>query len=246
MKRVASAQNPLVKTLRRLAHPRKREPQFLLEGRKLVVTALRCGIEVETVVVSTAYRGTPVSTERAAVVELEDSLFREVSTLVSPEGILAIARRPPTTPLDSGLVAVAAGIRDPGNLGAIARVVEASGGSGLVVFKGSADPFGPKAVRGSMGSVLRVPVWEVSDWSELRGFVKTALVPRGGTDFRAVTWEPPLAVVLGGESAGLDNAALRQCDRRVSIPMQGEVESLNVTTAAALVLYEATRHDRPG
>lgn len=241
MKRIESVHNPLVKALRRLAHPRKRGGKLLVEGRKLVEAAITSGAVIETLVLSTAYRGAPIATETADVVELTDSLFRSVSTLESPEGILAIVRRPALTPPRSGHIAVAAGIQDPGNLGALARVVEASGSSGLVALQGSADPFGPKAVRGSMGSMLRVPVWEASDLSELAGFLKVALVPRGGTDFRTVEWRPPVAVVLGGESRGIDEATLRHCDFSVSIPMRGQVESLNVVAAAALVLYEACR-----
>ena len=241
MRRIESATNPLVKTLRRLAHPSKREAQFLLEGKKLVAAALASGTEIETIVVSSAYRGAPPP--NASTIELDDPLFRNVSTLESPEGILAIARRPSLAAPRSGLIAVAAGIQDPGNLGAIARVVEATGAAGLIVLKGSTDPFGPKAVRGSMGSVLRVPVCEVSDTSELEGFRKIALVPRGGSDYRETDWASPCAVVLGGESAGIDDEMLSRCDAKVSIPMHGEVESLNVATAAALVLYEATRRD---
>ncbi len=249
MKLIESQANPLVKTLRRLAHPRKREVQFLLEGKKLVDAALESGTEVETIVVSSSYggvaqrnAGTP-RIKNVRVVELDDALFRNVSTLESPEGILAIARRPSCAAPRSGLIAVAAGIQEPGNLGAIVRVVEASGAAGLVVLKGSTDPFAPKAVRGSMGSVLRVPVCEVVDTSELDRFRKIALVPRGGRDYREIDWASPCAVVLGGESSGIDDKMLSRCDLKVSIPMHGEVESLNVATAAALVLYQATRRN---
>jgi TrmH family RNA methyltransferase len=241
MRRIDSATNPLVKTLRRLAHPRKREAQFLLEGKKLVEAAIASGTEIATIVVSSTYRSTPP--RDVAVVELEDTLFTSVSTLASPEGILAIARRPSAAIPREGLIAVAAGIQDPGNLGALARVVEATGAAGLIVLKGSTDPFGPKAVRGSMGSVLRVPVCEVSDMSELDTFRKIALVPRGGSDYKKVNWASPCAVVLGGESAGIDDEMRSRCDAEASIPMHGEVESLNVATAAALVLYEATRRE---
>jgi len=250
MRRIESPTNPLVKTLHRLAHPRKREAQFLLEGKKLVDAVLQSGTEVETIVVSSTYGGGAPPPDAGTyvvravnVVELDEPLFRSVSSLESPEGILAIARRPSLAAPRSGLIAVAAGIQDPGNLGAIARVVEATGAAGLVVLKGSTDPFGPKAVRGSMGSVLRVPVCELVDTSKLDAFRKIALVPRGGSDYRETDWASPCAVVLGGESAGIDDEMLSRCDAKVSIPMHGEVESLNVATAAALVLYEATRRD---
>lgn len=249
MKRIESSSNPLVKTLRRLAHPRKREPQFLLEGTKLVDAALESGITIDSIVVSSVYRAEgPAGTNAPApelveTIELVDAIFRDVSTLDSPEGILAIARRPTHPVPSSGLVAVAAGIQDPGNLGALVRVVEAAGANGLLVLKGSTDPFGPKAVRGSMGSVLRVPVGDVDDLRELDGFTKVALVPRGGSDYRDVDWSLPCALVLGSESSGIDDDVIAKCDGKATIPMHGEVESLNVTTAAALALYEATRRN---
>jgi len=242
MKHIQSPTNPLVKSLRRLAQARKREPLFLIEGRKLVLTAIASGVDLETVVVSSSY--SDELPRDASLAVLPASLFTELSTVDSPEGILAVARRPgrpsATLPGD-GTIVVSAGIQDPGNLGAVARVTEAAGAAALVVLKGSADPFGPKAVRGSAGSVFRLPVFEEADIEALSGIPLAALVPRGGTDFREVQWTPPLGVVLGGEGAGLDEAILESSDLRVSIPMQGHVESLNVATAAALVLFEATR-----
>lgn len=236
MKRIESRTNPLVKTLHRLARPRKREDRFLLEGTKLVDAARTSGVELETVIVSTAYKGAEPD-----AVELDERLFREVSSLESPEGILAIAKRPASETPSSGLVAVAAGVQDPGNLGALARVVEASGANGLIVLSGSTDPFSPKAVRGSMGSVLRIPIAEARSLDEIGGFRKIALTPRNGADYRQAEWSSPCAVVLGGESKGLDRDVEAACDERVSIPMHGAVESLNVAMAAAVALYQAMR-----
>lgn len=240
-RRIDSRSNPLVKTLRRLGRPGQREDQILLEGTKLVEEAVAGNINVETVVVSSSYRSPPPT--GVPLVELDDALFRTVTTVASPEGILAIAQRPRAEQPTSGLVALAAGVQDPGNLGALARVAEAAGATGLVVVAGSTDPFGPKAVRGSMGSVLRIPVYELDAIETLTGFRKIALVAREGVDYRDVDYRSPCAVVLGGESSGLDSETLARCDVRASIPMRGGVESLNVATAAALVLYHATRRD---
>jgi len=244
-----SPRNPLLKLVRRLARGRRRDPRFLLEGRKLVQAALESGIGIECALVA---RGRATDDVRALeargveVVEVTEKLLREASTLDSPEGILAVARRPARSVSDlaaQGIVLVSAGIQDPGNLGALARVAEAAGAQALVLLKGSADPFAPKALRGSMGSLLRIPVLEIDDIGALskRGFRLAALVPRGGVDFRDADWKPPVAILLGRESTGLDDATVSVSDLRVSIPMRGAVESLNVATAAALVLYEANR-----
>jgi TrmH family RNA methyltransferase len=169
-----------------------------------------------------------------------------VSSLESPEGLLAIARRPERALSQlrpEGFIVVSAGIQDPGNLGAVARVAEAAGCSAMVVLRGSCDPFGPKALRGSMGSLLRIPVYEAEGVAAVRerGFEIAALVPRDGVDFRAATYRPPLALLLGREGAGLDESALGRAAIRITVPMKGEIESMNVATAAALVLYEAIR-----
>lgn len=244
---VRSPGNPLVKKARRLARGRKREASILLEGVKLLEAALDAGVAIEAVMVSPEL--SEAHRERFAQLDplvLSPRLFSSLSGLESPEGVLALARRP-SRPIEelraSGIAAVALGVQDPGNLGAIARVAEAAGAAALVTVKGTADAFGPKAIRGSMGSVLRLPVFEVDSPALVRerGFRLAALVPRGGTDFREAELSPPLAVLFGSESRGLPDEALALATLRLTIPMKGGVESLNVATAAALVLYEAAR-----
>ena len=249
MKLLGSPANPLIKRVRRLARGRRRDPWFLLEGRKLVEAALDSGVEIECAVVSSGRAADEVrALEKRGieVVEATEKLFASVSSLESPEGILAVGRRParPVAELaGEGVVVVSAGMQDPGNLGALARVAEAAGAKALVLLKGSADPFAPKALRGSMGSLLRLPVFEIDDVEALRkrGFRLAALVPRGGVDFREADWKPPVALLLGREASGLDEVTVAASDLLVTIPMQGSVESLNVATAAALGLYEANR-----
>jgi TrmH family RNA methyltransferase len=143
-------------------------------------------------------------------------------------------------------VVVAHDVQDPGNIGAIIRTSEAAGATAFVASTGTADPFGWKALRGSMGSALRLPIarGEIADaLRECRkaGLLTTALVPRGGTPFFDVDFRQPAALFLGSEGSGLPEDISRQADRQVSIPMRGPVESLNVGVAAALVLYEAFR-----
>jgi TrmH family RNA methyltransferase len=214
-----------------------------------VQDALASGIEVECVLVSSRVPDREKADLRASgieVSEVSERLFSQLSSLESPEGLLAIARRPERS-LDrlpaEGFIVVSAGIQDPGNLGAVARVAEAAGGSAMVVLRGSCDPFGPKALRGSMGSLLRIPVYEADGEAAVRGrgFEIAALVPRDGIDFRAVSYRPPLAFLVGRESTGLDESAIGHAAIRITIPMRGGVESLNVATTAALVLYEAIR-----
>lgn len=251
MKRIDSPTNPLIKLVARLVRPQRRESRIVLEGRKLVDTALECGVAVETILVSSTFD--EVATASLAqrgpeLVVVRDSVFQRVSSLERSDGVLAVAPRPlhDFARLEArGQVVVTMGVHDPGNLGAVSRVAEAAGALALVCTRGTVDPFGTKALRGSMGSLLRLPVYEVEDDRVLkeRGFRTAALEPRGGTDFRRAELAPPLALLVGGESQGLSRETVARADLRVTIPMKGQVESLNVATAAALVLFEATRRD---
>ena len=126
------------------------------------------------------------------------------------------------------------------------RSAEASGATSFVVSTGTADPLGWKALRGSMGSALRVPIARAEIDLAVRecrraGLAITALVPRGGRPFFEIDFRRPTALLLGGEGSGLPERVSGLADQHASIPMKRPVESLNVGVAAALVLYEAFR-----
>jgi tRNA G18 (ribose-2'-O)-methylase SpoU len=126
------------------------------------------------------------------------------------------------------------------------RTAEAAGATAFVATASTADPLGWKALRGSMGSALRLPIarGEIADVIRaLRsaGITISALVPRDGEPLFTADFKTPSALILGGEGPGLPPDVIRHVDRRITIPMQEPVESLNVGVAAALVLYEAFR-----
>jgi tRNA G18 (ribose-2'-O)-methylase SpoU len=144
-------------------------------------------------------------------------------------------------------ILVVAGSRDPGNVGTMARIAEAAGTEALVRCRGSVNPFQPKALRASMGSLLRIPVYEAGTPEDTlpilkaSGFTVAACLAHGGTDYRKADLRGRLALVVGDESTGLPDPLLELSDVRVSIPMRESVESLNVAFAAGLLLYEAAR-----
>jgi TrmH family RNA methyltransferase len=151
-----------------------------------------------------------------------------------------------------GPIVVAAGLQDPGNLGTIVRTAEATGAAGVVLTPGTVDPFSPKVVRASAGSVLRVPLVEAP--------VDEILAATGQLDRRGVAtvmaaeqslWDAELddrsVVWIGNEGAGLDDGILGRLDNRVCIPMAAGIESLNAGISAAVLLYElARRRGLPG
>jgi TrmH family RNA methyltransferase len=148
------------------------------------------------------------------------------------------------------LVLIALNVQDPGNVGAIARVAEAAGASGAVYAGACADPFGWKALRGSMGSALRLPILVKPDSREAigearrRGCRIIATVPRGGRALFDADLRGAIAVLVGGEGAGLRQLQIDEADERLTIPMQAPVESLNVAVTAAVIVYEACRQRR--
>lgn len=185
------------------------------------------------------------------VLSLTDRAFESVAPAVSPQPVLALVARPhvelPQSLAPHDLVLVLVGVADPGNTGTIIRTAEACAACCVVVV-GGADPWAPKAVRASAGSVLRVPVVQATDagavLEALRagGAAVVAADPRDGARHDAgvlAAGKRAVALVLGSESHGLDPSL--PIDHRVRIPMAGRTESLNVAMAATLLAFETRR-----
>jgi TrmH family RNA methyltransferase len=256
---ISSRQNPIVAKFRAVAHG-EIPGLLLLDGVHLVQDALDAGVEFEQVAVDVGAekRGditrlvAALHAKGIATVTATAPVMGALSPVRSPTGIVAIGRRPERDVGDfykgaSPLVVIANDIQDPGNLGAIVRVAEAGGASGVLAAGKSADPFGWKALRGSMGSALRFPVDRVNDVglavaeARTRGCRIVATVPRDGRSLFDVNLLAPSALVVGGEGPGLPDALVAAADERITIPMQAPVESLNAAVTAALVVYEARR-----
>jgi len=273
MQRISSRQNPIVRAYRELAQaPDATGARLLLDGAHLVREAHAAALRFESVVVAASRvdrsggpPGSPASEEAEIadallnagvdVAVASDQIFAAISPVRTPSGIVAIAHHHATT-ADAILeqarlfALVVVDVQDPGNLGSLMRVAEAGGVTGIIVAGESANPFSWKAVRGSMGSVLRLPVARsVSIEAVMQGIRRTntkaiAAVPRDGWDPDAVDWSGRIALLLGGEGPGLSAPVVAGADERVSIPMEAPVESLNVAASAAIIIYSARRARR--
>src|SRR5580765_2541214 len=256
MKRITSRQNQLVARFRAVA--RGDEPGLLLDGPHLVAEALSARAPILQVAVTADgleredVRSLVAQAERSGseIASVSPAVMAAVSPVRSPSVIVAIAERPPLDGerLFSGtpLVIVACDIQDLGNLGAILRVAEAAGGTGVMAAGRSADPFGPKALRGSMGSAMRLPILttkadDAVSRCRAHGCRVFATVPQGGQSMFDANFRGPVAILIGGEGAGLPQPLVETADQRLTIPMQAPVESLNAAVTAALILYEARR-----
>jgi len=253
---ITSRQHPIVKEFRELA--RGAGPLMLLDGWHLLSEAAVANVAVEKIAIC----GPPTAQEQsvidrlqrlgALVIEVTEAVLNALSPVNSPTGVVASARVPVVSAASlltppPALVLAAAGLQDPGNAGAIIRSAAAAGATGVVLDELSADPWGWKALRASMGSVFHLPVVRsralaslIEEWRD-SGVRIVATVPRGGLPMYDVDFRAPTALLLGGEGAGLPAAFSEAADTRVSIPMHGAIESLNAAVAAAVLLYEAQR-----
>ena len=244
---LVSKDNKRIKNIRQLLNSKKRrreEGLFVIEGKKPVDEAVRCGL-VEEIYVSEGYDGD--APEGAEIVG--EKLFKEITDTVTPQGIMAVVRFPEFDKneiynREACRVICLEDVRDPGNVGTIVRTAEAAGFDAVVMSGECADVYQPKVVRSTMGSILRVPCIEceggfVDELNLLKqkGFTLYAAHLEGAVDYREPEYAGRTAILIGNEAKGLTAVATDSADVAVKIPMQGEVESLNASIAAALLMY---------
>ncbi|HEX4955608.1 MAG TPA: RNA methyltransferase [Thermoanaerobaculia bacterium] len=254
---ITSRHNRRVKDIRRLK--RCKGELAVLEGPHLVAEAISAGVSLEEVfatpeLLATA-EGRALSASLASPpTEVAEDVLRALADADSPQGILALARLPRAGAeglphLAGSCYLYVAGLQDPGNLGALARVAEAAGAVGLALSAGTVHPNHPRALRASAGSLLRLPVAVAVSSDQLDEALQgleagwAALVPSGGTSLWRADLLGTLVLVLGAEGPGLAPDLLERCQLRVTIPLTAPVESLNATVAAAVVLFERRRRE---
>ena len=214
-------------------------------------------VEFEAVYVDTSLSTSPGIeriTERCAqrgvrVFALERGVLEKIADTHTPQPVLAAVRFVTSTldALDArGLILVLHDLRDPGNAGTIIRSADAAGVSAVVFTGQSVDPYNPKTLRASAGSIFHLPVCvgdlaTTLDHLRSRGATTFATVVRGGMSHRHVDLTTPCVVVIGNESSGLDDESVARCERTISIEMAGRSESLNAGVAASLIAFEALR-----
>jgi TrmH family RNA methyltransferase len=260
---LTSAHNARVRAvleLRDKAAARRRDAAYMVEGQKLVAEAVAEGVPLHEIFVAPRLARdqdgrsllASLRESRAPLTPVSDRLLERMSEAHTPQGILAIAVRPEDSeslprPQPGRPLLVGWHVQDPGNLGALLRLAEATGAGGLLAAGGGADPYHPRTVRAAAGSLFRLRPATCGDAAALigrlrgAGYSLLAAVPRGGDTPSQVAWSRPWALLLGGEGAGLPEELLAAADGKVAVPTEGRVESLSVPAAAAILLYEAQR-----
>ena len=268
MPRPLGRQHPTIRRLRVLRRdPARRHAESVLvaEGIHLAQEALSASeAAIELVVVSPRLARTEEGRELLAAVEqsevrcfeTSDTVLQSLQDSRSAQPILTLVRRPQWPP-DLGLalrqkkalIGVAHGIQDPGNLGSLFRTLHAAGGTACFVDDAAADPFHARAVRASMGSILRLPV-RVEPTGDLLprlrecGIALVGAASSGEVEYQRCDITRAVAVFFGGEGRGLPPELLAELDETIRVPLHAGVESLSVGAAAAVVLFEAARQRR--
>ncbi len=252
---IRSVSNSLLRRVRDVAGGAS-DTEILLEGRRLIGDAIQAGVQPTEIL---------VRADRLEEVEawgdfadrirpVAPKVYTRLGSVKNPPPVMALAPMPMGRALDevpskgAPLVLVVAGVSDPGNLGALARSAEAAGAAALIPLAGGVSPWNPRALRGSMGSLLRLPVALQSDAEQVHqglsalGYRHLVAATRGGQTPQAADWSGPIALWVCAETG----AAPDICEgmEGVTIPLAQPVESLNVTVATSLLLFAAGRVGR--
>jgi TrmH family RNA methyltransferase len=250
---IESRQNPRVKELRAALARTGRTPsgRIAIEGEHLVAEAMRSHLRFATIFLRDGYQPPFAFPDDAEHLLLPPDVFASAVATEQPQGIAALVHPPVFSPdtLFRGqatLILVLAGLQDPGNVGTLLRSAEAFAATGVLLLPGTASPWNPKALRASAGSALRVPAISTTETEALdllaeHNIPAIAAVARDGTPIDSAPLTKSCALLIGNEGAGLGDSLIAAAAHRITIPMPGNVESLNAAIAGSLLLYEASR-----
>lgn len=264
MQIITSLKNPKVGEAVRLMDRRRREETglFLIEGVRELSLAIKSGIKLlrlfyceelfkgddEREMIKTALK------QGAELLPVTLNVFKKMVYREGSFGLLAEAEQFKIELKDISLAApplliVVESAEKPGNLGAILRSADAAGADGVIVCGKGADIYNPNVVRASMGALFTIPVVESTaeeaiGWLKDKGITILAATPDADVNYFDADLSGTCAIVMGSEHEGLSNVLLKAADIKVMIPMKGKADSLNLSTATAVILYEAVRQRR--
>lgn len=258
--RIESSDNNRIKLVRKLQNKKGRdsENKLVIEGINLVSEAIRRGINIDFVMVSDEFDGGQFladikADDEVLVCEIAALTFNKLTDADNGVGILAVIDKNAITSEDIAALPVESNVlildrlQDPGNIGTMIRTAVATGYGLIVCIKGTADVFSPKVLRATAGMIFDIPIIYVSDAAELKNmmlragkqFVVTTV--EGGRPYYEENLKTGIALVIGNEGNGVSDEILELADVRVTIPMKGDIESLNAAVSAAILMYEAVR-----
>lgn len=236
---ISSKDNAKVKFLMRVK--RRKEDFLFLEGERIIKDAMDFTSPIEIFIredVENTFEGLNVNT-------LSYKLFNEISDTINSQGMIGIFPRPNYEREDLfnyNRIYYLDRVKDPGNLGTIIRSALAFGVEALILRKGSCDPYMPKVIRATMGAIFKIPIYFdedfdiISEWKDRGGRVYSTYL-KDGKEISSMDFKEPYMIVMGNEASGVSDEIIEMSDENFYIPMQGEMESLNVAVSTSIIMY---------
>ncbi|VGO20153.1 TrmH family RNA methyltransferase [Pontiella sulfatireligans] len=251
IREITSAANPFVKHLRALGTSKKTRQEsgeFIIEGWRGIDTLLKHEprqYQLETLVVSEEWKSDPRLPNAIDTVALPAPLFEKVSDVRNAQGILGIVRRFPAPfkfDPDAGHYLLLDNIRDPGNLGTLIRSAVGAGFAGILLYGDCVEPFNPKTVRSTMGTLAFTQLWNVSDAGLDRmaetGYALCATTGLGGQNLYETAFPEKTVLVVGSEAHGVSDKLMQRATLKITIPLETECESLNAAVAGSICMFQ--------
>ena len=258
MKQITSVQNPYIKSLVQLqekAKVRKQTGTFLIEGQREIELALKGGYEIETILICTDLaqpsENLNIQKSEHQLIEISKEVYQKLAYRDTTEGILAIAKTKSLALSDlklskNPLILVGEAIEKPGNVGAILRTADAANIDAVIIANPKSDLYNPNIVRSSVGCLFTRQI-AVGTTEEVIAYLKANNITiysatlQDSTEYHTQDYTTPTALVVGTEATGLSEKWRIESTKNIIIPMQGEIDSMNVSVAAAILLFEAKR-----
>lgn len=258
MKQISSVQNPFIKSLVQLqekAKSRKQTGTFLIEGQREISLAVKGGYEIETILfypeLITEAQIYKLTNTQLPLIEINREVFEKLAYRDTTEGIIAVAKSKSLQLSDlkrspNPLILIAESPEKPGNIGALLRTADAAKLDAVIIANPKGDLYNPNIIRSSVGCLFTVPI-AVGTTSEIIAFLKDKQINffcatlQDSTPYDTQDYTQPTAMVVGTEATGLSQEWREASTKNIIIPMQGEIDSMNVSVAAAILIFEAKR-----
>lgn len=268
MLEITSRDNRRLKNARKVRDGRINDAIFI-EGVRLAAEALQSDLELSEIFFSESFLANEgfaqlqktINPEKTHIFRVSDDLLSSISDTKTSQGVVIIAKLPPgnkksiesklkTNFQTRSLVVMLHEINNPSNLGAVLRTAEAAGVGGIITTKSSANAFSPKALRSAMGASFRLPLWrnadfdEAIDWAKEQNLTTLCADIHSTKNYVDVDWNKNYLLVFGSEAHGLSESERNKIDESIYIPMENNVESLNLAVACGIIMFEAKKSVR--
>ncbi|MBN2259528.1 MAG: RNA methyltransferase [Clostridiales bacterium] len=247
MKFIQSKENKLFKQYKNLNKRKNRDifNQYLVEGERFVDDAIQKNQSIECIISNYKFSESMQRYSQFEQIVFDDTLFNEISDTINSQGIIAVINKDKTKEIDyTKPMIILDQLQDPGNMGTIIRTAVSAGINNIITIKGSVDIYNPKVVRSTAGAIFNINHLEINDidsfFMKLKKEEYQIISTKMDAEiaFNDCTYVNKTAVIIGNEGNGISDGILVYSDFSVKIPLYGDIESLNASVAAAIVIYE--------